>query len=237
MRYPDGDALLHRIGWSVQAPTRRAVERDEEKIAAWKDELWPVIRKRAADLGAWLCFEDEAGQGLRPPKGRTWSRRGRTPLVRVCAAGSGRISLAGLVCTRSGHRPRMIYRTRLHRGRKGEKKGFTETDYARLLNAAHQQLGGPIVLVWDNLNTHRSKAMRQLIAARPWLRVYQLPSYAPELNPVEAVWSHLKRSLANLAKRTIDQLARIIKTRLKRMQYRPTLIAGFNTKTGLDQLR
>jgi putative transposase len=51
------------------------------------------------------------------------------------------------------------------------------------------------------------------------------------------VWSHLKRSLANLAKRTIDQLARIIKTRLERMQYRPTLIAGFNTKTDLDQLR
>jgi hypothetical protein len=32
----------------------------------------------AADLGAWLCFEDESGQGLRPPKGRTWGRRGRT---------------------------------------------------------------------------------------------------------------------------------------------------------------
>ncbi|WUH28522.1 transposase [Streptomyces sp. NBC_00445] len=189
----------------------------------------------AADLGAWLCFEDEAGQGLRPPKGRTWGRRGRTPLVQVSAAGSGRISLAGLVATRPGRAPRLIYRTRLHRGRKGEKKGFTETDYVRLLDAAHQQLGGPIVLIWDNLNTHRSKAMQQLIAARPWLVVYQLPSYAPELSPVEAVWSHLKRSLANLAKRTIDQLAKIVKTRLKPMQYRPALIAGFITKTGLDQ--
>ena len=48
--------------------------------------------------------------------------------------------------------------------------------------------------------------MRELIAARPWLMVYQLPPYASELNPVEAVWSNLKRSLANLTKQNIDQL-------------------------------
>ncbi|MER5201492.1 winged helix-turn-helix domain-containing protein [Streptomyces sp. NPDC002884] len=37
------DLLLHRIGWSVQVRSRKATERDEEKIAAWKDEQWPVI--------------------------------------------------------------------------------------------------------------------------------------------------------------------------------------------------
>ncbi|MFG2585141.1 hypothetical protein [Streptomyces malaysiensis] len=58
----------------------------------------------------------------------------------------------------------------------------------------------------------------------------------PELNPVEAAWAHPKRSLANLAKRTVDQPARIVKTRLKRMQYRPALLAGFIAKTGLIQL-
>jgi hypothetical protein len=188
----------------------------------------------AADLGAWLCFEDEAGQGLRPPKGRTWGRRGATPVVTVSAAGSGRVSLAGLVCTKPGQRSRLIYRTRIHRGRKGEPKGFAEADYAALLDAAHQQLGGPIVLVWDNLNTHVSAVMRRLIAGRPWLRVYQLPAYAPEFNPVEAVWSHLKKSLTNLAKRAIDQLAGLIRTRLKRIQYRPALIAGFVARTRLD---
>jgi len=76
--------------------------------------------------------------------------------------------------------------------------------------------------------------MRELIAARLWLTVCQLPAYAPELNPVEAVWSHLKRSLANLAKRNLGQLAALIKTRLKRMQYRPGLINGYLAKTGLD---
>jgi len=76
--------------------------------------------------------------------------------------------------------------------------------------------------------------MRQLIAARPWLTVYQLPAYAPELDPVEAVWSNLKRSLANLTKQGIDQLATLIKARLRPMQYRPGLIDGFLAKTGLD---
>jgi hypothetical protein len=183
------------------------------------------------DLGAWLCFEDEAGQGLRPPKGRTWGRRGHTPVVRVTAAGTKRVSMAALICTKSGHRSRLIYRIHLDRGpAKGRRKGFTETYYARPLEAAHQQLGGPIVLVRDNLNTHVSRTMRQRVDSRLWLTVYQLPPYAPEFNPVEGVWSHLKQSLANLTKHSLDQLTALVRTRLKRMQYRPGLIA----KTGLD---
>ena len=141
-------------------------------------------KSAAADLGAWLCWEDESGQGLRPPKGRTWGRRGHTPVVKVTGGHDTRVSLAALIATRPGCQPRLIYRT--HRARRGDKrKGFTETDYARFLDAAHQQLGGPVVLIWDGLNTHTSRAMRELIAARTWLTVFQLPAYAPELNPVE----------------------------------------------------
>jgi hypothetical protein len=190
-------------------------------------------KRTAADLGAWLCWEDESGQGLRPPKGRTWGRRGLTPVVTVTGGHDTRVSLAALIATRPGQRPRLIYRT--HRARRADKrKGFTETDYARLLDAAHQQLGGPVVLVWDGLNTHTSRAMRELIAARDWLTVFRLPPYAPELNPVEPVWSNLKRSLANLTKHNIDQLTALVKTRLRRMQYRPGLLDGFLAKTGLD---
>jgi hypothetical protein len=189
-------------------------------------------KSAAADLGAWLCWEDESGQGLRPPKGRTWGRRGRTPVVTVTGGHDTRVSLAALIAVRPGQQPRLIYRT--HRARRGDKrKGFTEHEYARLLDAAHQQLGGPVVLVWDNLNTHTSRAMRELIAARDWLTVFRLPSYASELNPVEPVWSNLKRSLANLAKHNISQLTALVKTRLRRMQYRPGLLEGFIAKTGL----
>jgi len=71
----------------------------------------------------------------------------------------------------------------------------------------------PIVLVWDNLNTHVSRAMRERVASRDWLTVFQLPPYASELNPVERIWSVLKRSLANLAKHDITQLTALVKTR------------------------
>ena len=61
----------------------------------------------AAATGANVCFEDEAGQNLRPPKARTWARRGHTPVVRVCGKGSGRVSVAGLVCLKPGARGRL----------------------------------------------------------------------------------------------------------------------------------
>ena len=187
----------------------------------------------AAQRSAWICFEDEAGQTLRPPKARTWGRRGHTPVVAVSGKGSGRVSIAGLTCYQPGRRSRLIYRTIVHRNRKGERRSFSERDYIGLLDAAHQQLDAPIVVIWDNLNTHVSAAMRELIAARDWLHVIRLPAYAPDLNPVEAVWSHLKRSIGNLAVNGVDHLLAIIKNRLKSIQYRTDLLDSFLTHTGL----
>jgi transposase len=40
------DLLLHRIGWSVQVPARQAAERDEARISAWREETWPVVKRR-----------------------------------------------------------------------------------------------------------------------------------------------------------------------------------------------
>jgi hypothetical protein len=79
-------------------------------------------------------------EGLRTPKGRTWGRCGRTPVVTVTAGRNTRVSLAALIATRPGCRPRLIYRTHLGGRRDGTRKGFTEADYAGLLDAAHQQL-------------------------------------------------------------------------------------------------
>ena len=106
------DVLLHRLGWSVQVPARRAAERDEEKIARLAGGGLAGGKRTAADLGAWLVFEDESGQGLRPPKGRTWGRRGHTPVVKVTGGHDTRVSLAALIATRPGHPARLIYRTR-----------------------------------------------------------------------------------------------------------------------------
>jgi putative transposase len=145
-----------------------------------------VGKRLAAAQRAWICFEDEAGQTLQPPKARTWGRRGQTPIVTVTGKGSDRVSMAGLLCLAPGRRGWLMFRTITHRGRKGERSSFTEADYIALLDAAHRTLGTPIVLCWDNLNTHTSKAMRALIDARDWLTVIRLPAYAPDLNPARA---------------------------------------------------
>jgi putative transposase len=187
----------------------------------------------ARDLGAWVCFEDEAGQSLRPPKARTWSRRGVTPVVSVNGKGSGRVSMAGLIATRPGLRTRLFYRLHTYHGRKREPKGLGEADYMRLLCAVHTDLRAPLILIWDNLNHHVSAAMRQFVDDHDWLSVVRLPAYAPELNPTEGVWSHVKRGLGNLAAYGVDQLAAIVRTRLKRIQYRPGLIDAFIAETGL----
>jgi hypothetical protein len=155
-------------------------------------------------------------------------------VVAVSGKGSGRVSVAGLVCLKPGHRGRLFYRVLVHRGRKGERRSLCEDDYAGLIAAAHQQLHAPIVLCWDNLNTHVSAVMRRFLDAHAdWLTVIRLPAYAPDLNPTEGVWAYLKRDLGNLVACTVDQLAATVKTLLKRIQYRPELIDGFLAQTGL----
>ncbi|MEU0517316.1 transposase [Streptosporangium sp. NPDC006007] len=77
---------------------------------------------------------------------------------------------------------------------------------------AHVQPGAPIVLAWDNLNRHICPEMRRFIADNgDGLRVFRLPSDAPDLNPVEGIWSLLNRGgPANLAAAGLDHLVRVI---------------------------
>ncbi len=109
--------------------------------------------------------------------------------------------MAGLLCYRPGLPARLCYRLRRHTGRKGERRSLSERDYIHLLDGAHRLLKAPLIVVWDRLNTHTSKTMKTLVAGRDWLTVVLLPGYAPDLNPVEGLWAHIKRSLANLAAR------------------------------------
>ncbi|MEV0212991.1 transposase [Micromonospora sp. ALFpr18c] len=66
------------------------------------------------------------------------------------------------------------------------------------------------------MHAHKSPAMRAAIARRPWLRAYQLPAYASELNRAEKAWSAMKRSFANHCVRTATELAAAVKNRLTR---------------------
>jgi hypothetical protein len=186
-----------------------------------------------AALDAWLLFEDEAGFSMTPPTTRTWSPRGRTPVVRVRGRSRRRLSVAALVCYKPGEPSRLIYRP-CSDVRPDERKSFSWKDYRDLVQSAHHQLGGPIVLVWDNLNTHLTAGMRRYIADRDWLTVFQLPPYAPDLNPLESVWSVLRRtSLANRAFADPDDLITAVRRGLRQLQHRHNVLDGFFTGTGL----
>ncbi len=103
--------------------------------------------------------------------------------------------MAALIATRPGLRTRLCFTTRLHRGEKANAKASPNATTSRCSTASTSS-ARPDHPGLDRLNTHVSAVMRELIAARAWLQVVLLPSYAPYLNPVEAVWSHVKRSLA-----------------------------------------
>jgi transposase len=226
--------LLVRNGWSYQVPgppgsgtRRRSRGRLDEGDLALRGRL-------AAARGAWLVFEDEAGFSMTPPQAKTWSQRGRTPVVRVRGRSRRRISIAALTCYRPGHRSRLIYRPRRDDGDRDGRKSFSWRNYRDLLIAAHQQLGGPIVLIWDNLNVHKAADLRECAATQDWLTIYYLPPYALDLNPVAGIWSLLRRGwLANVAFTTPEHLMQRIRRGPRHIQYRSHLIDGCLAETGL----
>lgn len=63
--------------------------------------------------------------------------------------------------------------------------------------------------------------------------MFLLPASSPDLNPVEWVWAHVKRSLAGLAAVALDRFEALVRNRLKRLQYRPDTLNGFIAGTGL----
>jgi transposase len=155
-------------------------------------------------------------------------------VVRVRGGGNGKVSIAGVACYRPGDRPHLFYQLRVCRRRKGEPKGFTWSDYRELIIATHRQLHSPLVWIWDNLNIHLAPELADFAREnKEWLRIYRLPAYAPDMNPVEGIWSLTKRAMANFAAADLDGLIRIIKRKLKKAQYRPHLIDGCLAATGL----
>ncbi|WP_328959081.1 transposase [Kitasatospora purpeofusca] len=104
-----------------------------------------------------------------------------------------------------------------------------ENDFIALLDGVRQLVRAPLVLVRDRLNTHISRRMRQMIDDRAWLTVFLLPACSPDLNPVEGVWAHVRHSLAVVA---LGRLETLVRSRIKRLQYRPETLNGFIAGTG-----
>ncbi|WP_344163194.1 IS630 family transposase [Nocardiopsis rhodophaea] len=168
-----------------------------------------------------MVFADETGASTDPPVRRTWGRRGRTPLIAVNRGPRARVNATGWLCVGpQGKAVRLVFST--------SRTGFTHYDFPELIDRVHQRLGGgPVVLVWDNHASHKTRWLRGRLGAREWLTVVLLPRYAPELNPVEALWSQLKRRIANRAYRSLDELENAMRSYLLSAQKRRDVLAGF----------
>lgn len=79
---------------------------------------------------------------------------------------SGRLSVAGLIAMRPNSRTRLCHRLRTHPAGKGKRRSMSERDFIALIDGVHQLVRTPIMLVWDRLNTHVSRSMRDLTAER-----------------------------------------------------------------------
>lgn len=97
-----------------------------------------------------------------------------------------------------------------------------------------RQLPGPITLFWDGSKTHRSQPVREYLAKHPGIHVEPLPTYAPDLNPDEGVWSYTKYGrLANYAPQNTSILRRRLTAELKRLKKKPALLNAFFRQTKL----
>jgi hypothetical protein len=116
---------------------------------------------------------------------RTWSPRGQTPLLKT-PFNWKRMSAIGAIAL-SPDRTRVRTCLRLHPG------PIRAPQVIAFLRALRHHLRGKVLLVWDRLGVHRSRLVKEyLVSQRHWLEVEWLPAYAPELNPVEYLWGHLK---------------------------------------------
>lgn len=106
----------------------------------------------------------------------------------------------------------------------------------RFLEHLHRFVPGPVVLIWDRLNQHRSVAVREWAEAHAeWISLEFLPAYAPELNPVEALWSWVKGSqMANWSAETLARVRQRLRRASGRARHRPHLLWGFLAKAGLS---
>jgi transposase len=135
-------------------------------------------------------FLDESGFHLQPLNRRTWAPRGQTP-VQDSWSHREKINLIGAV-TLSPNRRRISTYFRVH------DENICAPDVVAFVRHLHRQLQRPLILIWDRWPVHRSAAKRLTATVCPWLTVEWLPAYAPELNPVEPMWSQTKYAdLAN----------------------------------------
>ena len=172
-------------------------------------------KKKAAREERQIVFVDESGLSTRPTRVRTWAPRGQTPLLQETFNWKSLSMIGGLVLLRFYFQ---IYA--------GSIKGLQVVEFLKHLQ---RHVPGKLLILWDGASIHRSRVVRDYLAStNGHVAVERLPAYAPELNPVEYMWGHLKtHEIANLvASPSVWNLSFEATAALRRMRRRPSIITA-----------
>lgn len=158
---------------------------------------------------------------------RTWAPKGQTPVLRA-PVNWHQLSALGALALSPDHRQVRTFLS-LHPG------PIRAPQVIDFLRSLRRHLRAPVLLVWDRLGAHRARLTREWRAKqRHWLRVEWLPAYAPELNPVERLWAHLKAGdSANFCALDLTDLTLHLGRRMRRVRSHDYLPWSFLKHSGL----
>lgn len=208
--------LLAKLGLTPQKPLQRAYQRDPQAIERWQRETYPAIARKAKRQGAEVFFWDESGFRADTVHGKTWGVRGQTPVVQ--RPGQRQSVSAASAVTAQGAFWFCVYEGALN----GEL-------FVELLKKMMHRRRKPVHLILDSLPAHKRSIVSEYVASTEGrLTLHFLPGYAPDLNPDELVWSHVKRT--GSARRPLqkgEKLREKIEEQLAKLQKLPGLIRSF----------
>jgi len=203
------------LGFSAQKPKYRAWQQDAVLVRTWETDTFPAIMAQAKREGATVYFADESGVRSDYHKGTTWAPKGETPLVEATGR---RFSLNML----SAISPSAKMRFMLNEGTTTAKV-FIEF-LKRLLIGEEK----PVFLIVDGHPAHKSKKVSDFVSSTEGkLQLFFLPPYAPQLNPDEVVWVHVKRSISRRLVQSKEHMKELALSALHRIQKLPELIKSF----------
>jgi transposase len=210
---------LKRWGYTPQKPLQKAYEQRPEEVRKWEEERFPALKERAMREGADILWGDETGLRSDDVRGRSYSLRGKTPVVRVNHNRDG-CSVISTV-TNKGQMRWMVFKGALN------SKLFIAF-LRRLVKDAKRK----VFLILDNLKVHHSRPVKQWVEEHhEQIELFFLPSYSPELNPVEVANADLKHGVTTHAPaRKKGQLQKLVAVLLRQLQNDPDRIVSFFQK-------
>ena len=215
--------LLAQLGITCQKPLHRARERDEALVQKWLKKDYPEIRKMAKKQGADIYFGDAAHIRSDHHAGRTWGKKGETPIVETTGARHG-MSLLSAISSR-GHMRFMIKQ-------QGGVNAAVFIEFLKRLIAGAERT---IFLIVDRGPAHiarKTRAFVESLNGSP--RLFYLPPYSPDRNPDELVWKHLKAdTVGRMAITSKDDFKAKVRSSMRQLQNNPGKICSFYQKPSL----